>query len=86
MQGESDPPQSTDEPEGQEGLVVLTEAGGGSRPAVDQHRHDQSPPPAVDIAQRAPEETTEQHPGKQDGVEVTLPGVGQVQVALGRGK
>ena len=83
---ESDPPQSTEEPEGQEGGVVLTEAGGGPRHAVHQHRHDQGDPPAVDIAQGAPEEATDQHPGEQDGVDVSLPGVGQVQVTLGRGK
>ena len=80
------PPQSADEPQCQEDWIVLTETGPGPRHTVHQHRHDQSGPPPVDIAQGAPEEATNQHPGEQDGVDVTLPGVGQVQVALGRGK
>ena len=50
VSGEAHLPQSTDEPEGQEGGVVLTDAGHSSRHGVDHHGHYQSVPPAVNVS------------------------------------
>ena len=43
-------PESADEPEGQEGWVVLADAGHGPRHGVHHHGHDESVPPAVNIS------------------------------------
>ena len=54
-------PHAAEEPEDEEGDLLLREAGDEPAEGVDEHGHDQDPLPTVRVAQRAPDVPADQH-------------------------